>query len=162
MGMIEVTIYTDGGCYPNPGPGGWGAVIHHHKSDTKLEVHGGLIETTNNQMELTAAIRGLAELKRSCRVELITDSKYLKNGITRWVPKWRTTGWINSEGKPVKNRELWEELWELEQEHTIRWRWVRGHTGTPGNERADKLATLGRRAIIREKERESIAFSSAV
>jgi ribonuclease HI len=137
----EVTIYTDGACRGNPGPGGWGAVLI--AGERRRTLYGGDPQTTNNRMELLAAIRALEALTRRCRVSLITDSEYLKNGITSWLRAWRARGWKTASGTPVKNRDLWEQLDAAARKHDVTWRWVRGHTGDPGNEEADRLARRG-------------------
>jgi ribonuclease HI len=137
----EVTIYTDGACRGNPGPGGWGVVLV--TGEHRRTLHGGEAHTTNNRMELMAAIRGLDALARRCRVALVTDSEYVKNGITSWLRSWRARGWKTAAGAPVKNRDLWEELDAAARKHDVTWRWVRGHTGNPGNEEADRLARRG-------------------
>ena len=134
----KVFVFTDGACRGNPGPGGWGAVLRF--GEVERELYGAEPETTNNRMELTAAIRALEALKRSCRVELLTDSQYVKQGITAWLPGWKRRGWRSSSGGPVKNRDLWEQLDALADRHQVEWFWVRGHTGHPENERADRLA----------------------
>lgn len=139
--MIEVEIYTDGACRGNPGPGGWGAILS--AKGKKKELWGGELETTNNRMELSAAIEALKALRRSSRVTLYTDSTYMIQGITEWMPNWKKRGWKTSAKKPVKNDDLWQELDRLVAKHEIDWRWVRGHTGVEGNERADYLANLG-------------------
>ena len=139
--MKAVTVYTDGACRGNPGPGGWGAILRYGESVRELQ--GGELETTNNRMELMAAIEALGALKEPCRVALYTDSRYVRDGITRWLPDWRRRGWLTSARKPVKNRDLWMQLHDLEQRHEVQWRWVKGHAGHPGNERADALANLG-------------------
>ena len=141
--MNEVTIYTDGACKGNPGPGGWGAWL---KSGTfEKEIFGGELDTTNNRMELMAVIEALAALKRPCRVVLFLDSQYVRHGITSWIRGWKAKGWRTSTGQPVKNVELWKRLDQLVADggHQIEWRWVRGHSGDPGNERADALANRG-------------------
>lgn len=135
-----VQIYTDGACRGNPGPGGWAAVLRIN-SHVK-EIWGAESHTTNNKMELTAAIKALEAMTRLCTVELITDSEYLRKGITEWLPQWRQRGWRTANKKPVKNKELWQHLDELSQGHQINWRWVKGHSGDAGNERADELANL--------------------
>jgi len=134
----KVEIYTDGACQGNPGPGGWGTILRY--KGVEKELSGYAPATTNNRMELQAAIEGLKALKRASRVDLYTDSQYLRNGITEWLPQWKQKNWRLSSKKPVKNQDLWEELDTLSQGHTIRWHWVRGHQGHPENERADALA----------------------
>jgi ribonuclease HI len=134
-----VTIYTDGGCRPNPGPGGWGAILVY--GDHERELVGSEPDTTNNRMELTAAIEALRALKTSCEVHLHTDSEYLKLGVTEWLPDWLRRGWRRSKGgQRVKNRDLWEKLAALTEVHDIHWHWVRGHAGDVYNERVDRLA----------------------
>jgi len=135
----HVTIYTDGACSGNPGPGGWGAVLVY--GDKEKEISGHEEHTTNNRMELVAAIRALEALKDSCRVDLITDSNYVKQGITEWVHDWKKRGWKTADKKPVKNADLWQELEAAAARHDVTWHWVRGHDGHEYNERADKLAT---------------------
>lgn len=137
----EVVIYTDGACKGNPGPGGWGVVLQY--GDVEKTLHGGERDTTNNRMELQAAIEGLKVLKRACRVELYTDSQYVRKGITEWMTGWKRNGWKTAAKKPVKNAELWRELDEQVSRHSINWHWVKGHAGNPGNELADELANLG-------------------
>ena len=131
-------MFTDGACKGNPGPGGWGVVIR--ASTREREFSGGESMTTNNRMELMAAIKGLEALTRPCRVRLYTDSIYVRDGITRWVHGWLKNGWRTADRKPVKNAELWQELLEAQQPHRIEWHWVKGHSGHPGNDRADRLA----------------------
>ena len=139
--MTEVVIYTDGACKGNPGPGGWGAWL---KSGAhEKELWGGEPRTTNNRMELTAVIEALSSLKKRCKVVLYTDSEYVRNGITTWIHGWKARGWLTADRKPVKNVELWQRLESLSKEHDIVWRWVKGHAGDPGNERADQLANRG-------------------
>ena len=139
--MKEILIYTDGACRGNPGPGGWGVWL---QSDGKeKEIYGGQQETTNNRMELTAAIRGLTALRLDCKVVLYTDSQYVRKGITEWITQWKQRGWKTSAKKPVKNADLWRELDEAIVSHQVEWRWVKGHSGDPGNERADELANRG-------------------
>jgi ribonuclease HI len=136
-----VVVYTDGACKGNPGPGGWGALL---RSGTReKELFGGEPLTTNNRMELTAVIKALAALKRPCRVELYTDSQYVRNGITEWLPQWKRRDWRTADRKPVKNVDLWQALEREAARHDIRWHWVRGHAGHDGNERADALANRG-------------------
>ncbi|WP_423197634.1 MULTISPECIES: ribonuclease HI [unclassified Cupriavidus] len=139
--MQEVTIYSDGACKGNPGPGGWGAVLVAGTSEKEL--FGGENPTTNNRMELTAVIEALRALKRPCVVKVYTDSQYVQKGISEWIAGWKARGWKTAEKKPVKNADLWQLLDELAQPHQISWHWVRGHNGHPGNERADALANRG-------------------
>ena len=137
----RVVIYTDGACKRNPGPGGWGAWL---RSGThERDLCGGEALTTNNRMELTAVIEALTALKKPCRIDLFTDSTYVRQGITQWIHKWKKHGWQTSDRKPVKNSDLWRRLDEATQRHQIEWHWVRGHAGDPGNERADALANAG-------------------
>jgi ribonuclease HI len=137
-------IYTDGGCLGNPGPGGWGAVLRYGPAEKELK--GGELYTTNNRMELMAAIAALETLNRPCQVDLHTDSQYLRHGITKWIEGWKANGWKTAQKKPVKNADLWERLDKARQRHAVEWHWVRGHAGDEGNERAHKLA----QAAIRE------------
>jgi len=141
--LNEVVIYTDGACKGNPGPGGWGAWLK--SGPTEKELFGGELNTTNNRMELTAVIEGLAALKRPCKVLLYLDSQYVRMGITEWIRGWKAKGWMTASKQPVKNVELWQKLDKLVAEggHQIEWRWVKGHSGDPGNERADMLANKG-------------------
>ena len=139
--MKAVTIYTDGACSGNPGPGGWGALLI--AGEHEKELWGGEAETTNNQMELKAAIEALKALKYPCHVTLYTDSVYVKNGITQWIHGWKAKGWKTANKKPVKNVELWQDLDQAIARHTIDWNWVKGHAGVEGNERADELARRG-------------------
>jgi len=141
--LNEVQIYTDGACKGNPGPGGWGAWLK--SGATEKELFGGERNTTNNRMELKAVIEGLRALKRPCKVVLYLDSQYVRMGITEWIRGWKAKGWRTSTNQPVKNVELWQELDKLVAEggHQIEWRWVKGHSGDPGNERADMLANKG-------------------
>jgi ribonuclease HI len=137
----SVIIHTDGACSGNPGPGGWGAVLQYN--GTVKELKGGAPITTNNQMELTAAIEALTALKRPCAVELHTDSSYVKDGLNKWIHGWKKNGWRTADKKPVKNVELWQALDAATQRHTINWHWVKGHAGDEMNERADQLANEG-------------------
>lgn len=134
----KVEIFTDGACRGNPGPGGWGAILRFN--GVEKELSGSSAQTTNNKMELTAAIEALKILKRSCIVELTTDSQYVSKGVTLWLPQWKQRGWRTRDKKPVKNLTLWQALDELISKHQITWHWVQGHTGHPENERADQLA----------------------
>ena len=134
----DVDIFTDGACSGNPGPGGWGAILRF--DSVEKELSGGEPLTTNNRMEMMAAISALEALKRPCHVRLHTDSIYLRDGITRWINKWRSNGWLTSDRKPVKNADLWMRLERAMAPHRIEWAWVRGHAGHPENERADELA----------------------
>lgn len=137
----RVIIYTDGACQGNPGPGGWGVVLRY--GDAEKTLHGGQADTTNNRMELMAAIKGLEQLKRPCSVDLYTDSVYVRDGITKWIHGWQKNNWRTSNKKPVKNEDLWKILWPLTQKHNVTWHWVKGHAGNPDNERADALARQG-------------------
>ena len=141
MPKKEVTIYTDGACSGNPGPGGWGAILRF--GEHEKELNGGDFETTNNKMELTAAIEALNALKEPCIVNLHTDSQYVKGGITGWIDGWKRNGWKTSAKKPVKNEELWRALEQARDRHDVSWHWVKGHAGHPDNERADELARQG-------------------
>lgn len=137
-----VTIYTDGACIPNPGPGGWGALLS--QDGRELELCGGEADqTTNNRMELLATIEALSALKRRVRVELYTDSVYVRSGITQWVEGWSKNGWKTKAKQPVKNVDLWQRLQAAVEQHDVEWHWVKGHAGNPGNERADRLAAKG-------------------
>ncbi|QRN03805.1 ribonuclease HI [Legionella sp. MW5194] len=137
---MTVEIFTDGACKGNPGPGGWGALLRYNGQEKAL--YGGETHTTNNRMELTAAIRALSALTRPCVVDLYTDSQYMRQGMMEWLHGWKKKGWLNAKKEPVKNADLWQELDRLSKMHTIRWHWVRGHSGHPENERADELANL--------------------
>ncbi len=136
--MGKVVIHTDGACRGNPGPGGWGAVLGY--GDHEKELWGAERDTTNNRMELMAAIQALEALKRSCEVTLTTDSEYVRKGITEWLAGWKRRGWKTSDKKPVKNQDLWERLEAASHMHRIHWKWIKGHSGHPENERADQLA----------------------
>jgi len=137
----DVIVYTDGACRGNPGPGGWGAVLRYNGNERQL--HGGETPTTNNRMELMAAIQALETLRESCAVQLHTDSTYVRQGITEWLPQWRRRNWKTADKKPVKNQDLWERLDTAARRHRIEWHWVKGHSGDPGNELADALANRG-------------------
>jgi len=136
--LSVVEIYTDGACRGNPGPGGWGALLSF--GEREKELAGAEAHTTNNRMELTAVIRALEALKRPVEARVFTDSEYVRRGITEWVSSWKARGWKTADRKPVKNQDLWEELDRLAALHKIEWRWVKGHSGIPGNERVDRLA----------------------
>jgi ribonuclease HI len=146
----EVVVYTDGACSGNPGPGGWGAILMY--GDKRKELNGGEAETTNNRMELMAAIGALEALKRPCQVELHTDSKYLQDGISKWIKGWKRNGWLTAERKPVKNAELWQRLDEARKIHKVEWKWVKGHAGHAENERADELAREGLAEFKKKKK----------
>jgi ribonuclease HI len=137
----RVEIFTDGACSGNPGPGGWGALLRFGAK--QKEIHGGESETTNNRMELTAAIMALKELTRPCKVLLSTDSTYVMDGITEWIHKWKQNGWRTAKKKPVKNADLWQTLEDAMEPHLVEWQWVKGHAGHSENELADELARLG-------------------
>ena len=144
--MKKVRIFTDGACQGNPGPGGWAAILQYR--DREKEIFGCAPETTNNRMELTAAIEGLRLLKEPCEVEITTDSEYLKSGITNWIRKWKRNGWQTASKKPVLNQDLWKALDELVSRHSVRWHWTKGHAGHSENSRCDELATRAARQQI--------------
>ena len=146
--MKQVEIYTDGACRGNPGPGGWGVLLR--SNGHEKELCGGALETTNNQMELLAAIKALESLKEPCQVELFTDSNYVKKGITEWIINWKKNGFKNSKKKPVVNAELWMRLDTIASQHKVNWQWVKGHAGHIDNERADALANRGLDLKLRE------------
>jgi ribonuclease HI len=141
MSVSLVEVFTDGACRGNPGPGGWGVLLRY--GETEKEFYGGEQNTTNNRMELMAAIMALESLKRDCKVRLTTDSEYVKNGITQWMQKWKLNGWRTANRKPVKNMDLWQRLDAAVGQHQVEWHWVRGHSGHDENERADQLANRG-------------------
>ncbi|WP_255461728.1 ribonuclease HI [Alcanivorax sp. DP30] len=145
----QVAMFTDGACRGNPGPGGWGVVLRY--GDKEKEMHGGEAETTNNRMELMAAIAGLEALRQPCEVVLTTDSRYVMDGVTRWMPNWKRRGWKTASRQPVKNVDLWQRLDAATQPHNIDWQWVKGHSGHPENERADALANKGIDEMNRQK-----------
>jgi len=144
--MRELIIHTDGACRGNPGPGGWGALLSW--DGTCKELSGAQAATTNNRMELTAAIMGLTALKRPSMATVRTDSQYVIKGITEWLPSWKARGWRTADKKAVKNQDLWEKLDQVAGEHTLKWQWVKGHSGDPGNERVDELANLAIDAML--------------
>lgn len=144
--MKQLVIYTDGACRGNPGPGGWGAVLEYNGH--RRELKGGEPATTNNRMELLAAIQALDSLSECCAVVLHTDSTYVMQGLTQWMPAWKARGWRTSDRKPVKNQDLWQRLDAAAQRHKIDWRWVKGHSGNEGNEAADRLANQGVDEVI--------------
>ena len=139
--MADLFAYTDGACSGNPGPGGWGVLLRYRGRERELS--GGESDTTNNRMELMAAICALMALTRSCQVRLTTDSQYVMKGIQEWLPNWKKRGWKTASKEPVKNADLWQALDEQVNRHQVEWQWVRGHTGHPGNEKADQLANRG-------------------
>ena len=143
---MSIKVYTDGACKGNPGPGGWGVYIQ--SNEDEKELYGGNPETTNNQMEMKAALEALKHLKDEDEViELYTDSNYLRQGITEWIHKWKTNNWKTAAKKPVANRDLWIEISELNEKMTVEWNWVKGHAGDPGNERADELANIAAEGV---------------
>ncbi len=145
-----VEIWTDGACKGNPGPGGWGALLRQGRHEK--EIFGGDPQTTNNRMELTGVIEALKALKRPCHVVVHTDSQYVQKGMGEWLPNWKRRGWRTADKKPVRNADLWQELDALVSLHQVEWRWVRGHAGDPGNERADALANQGVRLVLKRAE----------
>ena len=143
---MSIKVYTDGACKGNPGPGGWGVYIQ--SNEDEKELYGGNPETTNNQMEMQAALEALKHLKDKDEViELYTDSNYLRQGITEWIHKWKKNNWKTAAKKPVANRDLWIEISDLNEKMTVKWNWVKGHAGDPGNERADELANIGAESV---------------
>lgn len=147
--MKHVQLITDGACLGNPGPGGWACILRY--GDHKREMYGSEPATTNNRMELTAAIEGLRALREPCEVEVVTDSEYLKNGITKWIHGWKHNGWRTSSKKPVVNQDLWKELDQLVAKHKIRWTWTKGHASHADNNRCDELATKAAREQLKMK-----------
>jgi ribonuclease HI len=145
-----IEIFTDGACKGNPGPGGWGVLLR--LGDHEKRLYGGELNTTNNRMELLAAIRGLEALKRTAPVVLTTDSQYVMKGVCEWMPNWKKRGWKTASKQPVKNADLWQQLDELVSQHQVEWRWVRGHTGHRENEMADELANLGVQHVLSERK----------
>jgi ribonuclease HI len=143
--MKSVELITDGACLGNPGPGGWAAILRY--GERRKELYGSEPLTTNNRMELRAAVEGLRALKEPCRVTVTTDSQYLKNGITSWIERWKRNGWRTAARKPVANQDLWRELDELTRRHRVRWQWTRGHAAHADNNRCDELATLAARQV---------------
>jgi len=139
--LKKVELFSDGACRGNPGPGGWGVLLRH--GDTEKELYGGEAHTTNNRMELQAAIEGLTALKESCDVTLVTDSQYVRKGITEWITNWKRNNWRNAAKKPVVNKDLWQALDEQAARHTVQWNWVKGHSGHRENDIADQLANRG-------------------
>ena len=161
--MTEVFAYTDGACSGNPGPGGWGVLLVATDRDRVVrerELSGGEARTTNNRMELLAAIHALEALKRPSRLTLVTDSAYVKNGITAWIPAWKVNGWRTSERKPVKNVDLWQRLDAAQSVHDVQWAWVKGHAGHPENERADELARQGMAPFKKRKSGKGLSPST--
>ncbi|HTY93702.1 MAG TPA: ribonuclease HI [Steroidobacteraceae bacterium] len=152
--MPELIIHTDGACRGNPGPGGWGVLLDWN--GTVKELCGAEPQTTNNRMELLAAIMGLSALKRPAVATLQTDSQYVIKGVTEWLPAWKARGWRTADRKPVKNQDLWEKLDRLAGEHTLKWQWVKGHSGDPGNERVDALANLAIDVMLAESRRPKV------
>jgi ribonuclease HI len=146
--MAKVQIFTDGACRGNPGLGGWGAILRDQNGREK-EISGFAEDTTNNRMEMTAAIAALNTLTQNCEVDIVTDSEYLRKGITEWVHQWQARDWRTSQKKPVKNKDLWIDLLEAEKRHTVRWHWVKGHSGHAENERADELANEAIDSMVR-------------
>jgi len=155
--MQAVIIYADGGCHGNPGPGGWAAVLA--SGTHKRELSGGVAATTNNRMELQAAIEALSALKEPCAVEFHTDSNYVRDGITKWLRGWKRNGWRTAAKLPVKNEDLWRQLDAAVAPHTVKWHWVKGHAGDAGNERCDQLATAAIAAVKQRHSKEQLAAS---
>ena len=149
MNQFRVEAFTDGACRGNPGPGGWGVLLRY--KDKEKQLYGGEAYTTNNRMELLAAIIALETLTRPCQVRLTTDSQYVKQGITQWIIQWKQRGWKRSNKEPVKNEDLWQRLDTVAQQHQVEWQWIKGHNGHPENEIADQLANLGIKLILNNK-----------
>jgi ribonuclease HI len=147
--MQEVEIFTDGACKGNPGPGGWGVVLRYKGQEKNLK--GAEADTTNNRMELTAALEALKSLKRPCRVSLTTDSEYVRKGITEWIHSWKLKGWRTAAKQPVKNADLWQALDEATRQHQVEWHWVKGHSGHPENEKCDQLANEAIEEMMRQR-----------
>lgn len=147
---MSIEIYTDGACKRNPGPGGWGALLR--DGGREKELYGAEPHTTNNRMELTAAVQALSALKKSCQVDLYTDSQYLRQGMTEWLAGWKKKGWRNAKKEPVKNSDLWQALDQLAQTHQVQWHWVKAHAGHPENERADALANHAISELMRSEK----------
>lgn len=147
--MQEVEIFTDGACKGNPGPGGWGVVLRYKGQEKTLK--GAEPDTTNNRMELTAALEGLKSLKRPCKVDLTTDSEYVRKGITEWIHGWKQKGWRTASKQPVKNADLWQALDEATRQHEVKWHWVKGHSGHPENEKCDQLANEAIEEMMRQR-----------
>lgn len=147
---MKIELYVDGACRGNPGPGGWGVLLRYQKKEKELS--GAVAETTNNQMELMAAIQGLRALTRACEVAVYTDSEYVKNGITTWIHNWRRKGWKGSNGKPVKNQDLWQKLAMEVERHQVEWHWVKGHSDHPENDRVDALARAAIDELLTRKK----------
>ena len=141
--MKKVSLFTDGACSGNPGPGGWAFILRCQRTEKELERSDGVPETTNNQMELMAAISALESLTRPSQITIVTDSTYVKNGVTQWIHGWKRNGWKTAAKKPVKNADLWQRLDAAQSRHSVTWEWVKGHAGHPENERADELARAG-------------------
>ena len=154
----KVTIFTDGACSGNPGPGGWGAILL--SNGTEKQINGGFAFTTNNRMELTAVLEALKALKKPCNVAIYTDSSYVQSGITKYIHTWKKNGWVTSARKEVKNRDLWTEIDQISATHEINWYWVKGHAGNEGNEKVDKLAREGMKPYLPVKDKSLIAKNS--
>ena len=161
--LPEIYAYTDGACSGNPGPGGWGVLLLARDGTTvvrKKEICGGEAQTTNNRMELTAAIRALEALSSPSRITVVTDSRYVKDGITKWIANWKRKNWMSASGGPVKNRDLWERLDEMRSLHRVSWQWIKGHRGHPENERSDELARRGMKSFLDNRPKGAAAKAS--